>query len=103
MTAQQAAGAVVRVEVAVHEAAAVEEQEQRVRTTRLGGLRLIVAGAQGHRGVDLDVADGADRLRLAREHGRQAPAFAPRVTWRQSLQGLLATLEQRQHELHLGR
>ena len=101
MTAQQAAGAVVRVEVAVHEAAAVEEQEQRVRTTRLGGL--IVAGAQGHRGVDLELADGADRLRLAREHGRQAPAFAPRVTWRQSLQGLLATLEQRQHELHLGR
>ena len=100
VVAQQATDAIVRVEVAEHEPAAVEEDEQRVRAASFGGR--IVAGAQRHTGVDLQVADRADGHGLATEHRRQAPTFAPRVGGRHGVQRPLVTaLEQRQHELHL--
>src|SRR5262249_27597576 len=105
------ADAVVRVEVAVHEAAAMEEDEQRVGTSWLGGL--VVAGGGGGGGGGARGAGGGQRPRASGGDTAPAPPAPPRgtygprrhaapcVTRRQSLQGPLATLQQRQHELHL--
>ena len=102
VAAEDPAHAVVCVQVAVQEAAAVVVDEQRMRAARLGGC--VVPRPEPGRAVDLEVlyartASGfppntavqpAPRLaRVGRRHG---------LEWR-----LLAAGEYREHELHLGR
>ena len=101
VAAEDPAHAVVRIEVAVEEAAPVVVHEQRVRSAGLG--RCVVPCAERGRGVDLEVLDGADGERFAAEHrGQPAPRLA-RVGQRHRLERrLLAALEDREHELSLG-
>ena len=103
--AQQPAQAVVRVEIAEHEAAAVEVRQQRLAAAVGAAVsRGIVARAKRHGQVERHALDKTHRRGLAAERDGRGTARRARLLRRERVERRLApTLEQRQHQLHSGR
>jgi hypothetical protein len=98
---EQATDAIVCVEVAIDEPAAMKEDEQGLVGARIEGS--VVASSQGYLSLNLEIGDRPDSIHLAGEDRGQPTPLPPCIVGAQGLEGRLASaLEQRQRELHLG-
>ena len=91
--AQNPADGIVRIEIAIGEAATVVVDEQRVRAARLE--RGVVPRGERDGAANLEVADWTNRSWPAGEDGSQAAATVPRFCGRERLRARFpALLEQ---------
>ena len=103
VTAEHPAQPVVGIEVADHEATAVEVHDQRRPASRLIHGSVMAGGQGSGDTVDPQVLRGAHRDRPAARDGGLAPCRLARLLDGELLHGLgAAALEQREGELHLG-